>query len=134
MSNFVFDTNTLISSVLSPFSTTAKSIKKAEKIGTIVYSEQTWDEFLIVLFRTKFDKYFTIDDRKEIVERLLARFKEVHVEMDIEECRDPNDNKFLELAITSSSKCMISGDQDLLIMHPFQGIPILSPTDFFNTF
>lgn len=78
MSNFVFDTNTLISGALSPFSTTTKSIKKAEQLGKIVYSEPTWHEFLVVLFRTKFDRYFTIDDRKEIVDRLIMRFYRSH--------------------------------------------------------
>ncbi|WP_221393916.1 hypothetical protein [Dyadobacter sp. NIV53] len=59
--SFVFDTNTLVSASLSPFSSNALAIKRAAIIGEIVYSDATWNEFLNVLFRTKFDKYFTIE-------------------------------------------------------------------------
>ena len=45
-------------------------------------------------------------------------------------CRDPKDNKFLELAIKGKADYLISGDQDLLILNPFQEISILSPQAF----
>ncbi|WP_459868116.1 putative toxin-antitoxin system toxin component, PIN family [Endothiovibrio diazotrophicus] len=46
------------------------------------------------------------------------------------ECRDPKDNKFLELAVAGGASALITGDQDLLALHPFRGIPILAPADF----
>jgi predicted nucleic acid-binding protein len=49
-------------------------------------------------------------------------------------CRDPKDNKFLELAITAGASCIIKGDQDLLILHPFENIPIVSASDFLTLF
>jgi len=42
-------------------------------------------------------------------------------------CRDPEDDKFLETAVNGNADCLITGDKDLLIMHPFQGIPVLLP-------
>jgi len=62
--NFVFDTNTLISAALSPFSKNAEAIIKAESLGIIVYSENTLEEFQNVLFRPKFDRYFSVSSRK----------------------------------------------------------------------
>ncbi|WP_408733647.1 putative toxin-antitoxin system toxin component, PIN family [Mucilaginibacter sp.] len=50
------------------------------------------------------------------------------------DCRDPKDNKFLELAVTAGASCIVSGDQDLLILHPFNNIPILPPADFLKLF
>ena len=47
-------------------------------------------------------------------------------------CRDPDDDKFLETAITGEASAIVSGDNDLLAMHPFRGIPILRPADFLN--
>lgn len=132
--NFVFDTNTLISAALSPHSTNALAMKKAESLGTIVYSSATWSEFLDVLFRNRFDKYFTRGQRERIAARFLARFKKIEASVLIEECRDPKDDKFLELAVSSSAKCLVSGDSDLLVLHPFRKIPILNATDFLNTF
>ena len=45
-------------------------------------------------------------------------------------CRDPNDDKFLEVSINGSADFILSGDKDLLVLHPFHDIPILSPTEY----
>ena len=49
-------------------------------------------------------------------------------------CRDPKDNKFLELAVAGNADCLITGDKDLLILNPFRGIKIISPSDFLIQF
>ena len=41
-------------------------------------------------------------------------------------CRDSKDNKFLELAVSDQATCVVTGDNDLLVLHPFREIPILS--------
>ena len=133
-SNFVFDTNTLISAALSPFSKNAEAIEKAESLGIIVYSEQTWQEFNNVLFRPKFDKYFSIFSREIIATRFLNRFKKVNVDVIIKECRDSKDDMFLELAVSCNAACLISGDSDLLFLHPFRNIPIINASGFLENF
>lgn len=40
-------------------------------------------------------------------------------------CRDTEDDKFLETALLGEADCLITGDEDLLIMTPFRGIPII---------
>jgi predicted nucleic acid-binding protein len=45
-------------------------------------------------------------------------------------CRDPNDNMFLALARAVEADALISGDEDLLVLHPWNGIPILTPAEF----
>lgn len=134
ISNFVFDTNALVSAVLSPFSKNADAIKKAESLGVIVYSTATLSEFRSVLFRPKFDKYFSVAERQDLYDKFLNRFKEVSVTVVINECRDQKDNMFLELAKSSNAVCLISGDADLLVLHPFHGIPVLNASDFLNSF
>jgi predicted nucleic acid-binding protein len=42
-------------------------------------------------------------------------------------CRDPTDDKFLELAMNGHADLIVSGDADLLVLNPFQGIPIVPP-------
>ncbi len=54
----------------------------------------------------------------------------VEITETIAECRDPKDDKFLELAIGGKAACIVSGDKDLLVLHPFRGIPILTPAGF----
>ena len=45
-------------------------------------------------------------------------------------CRDPKDDKFLELAVNGHADLIVSGDADLLTLNPFQGTPIVTPADF----
>ena len=44
--------------------------------------------------------------------------------------RDPRDNRFLEVALTGKADVIVSGDQDLLVLNPFDGIPIIPPGRF----
>jgi len=47
-------------------------------------------------------------------------------------CRDPKDNMFLECAVSIGASTIISGDDDLLVLNPFESIEILRPADFLN--
>ncbi|NJS37446.1 MAG: putative toxin-antitoxin system toxin component, PIN family [Brachymonas sp.] len=42
-------------------------------------------------------------------------------------CRDPDDDAVLALALASQADVIISGDDDLLVLSSFEGIPILNP-------
>ena len=131
---FVIDTNTLISAFLFRYSNPRKAFEKAVKIGKVSASLETYDEFNEVLLRPKFDKYISLDEKLLALKyfRELAIFAEISAT--ITDCRDPKDNKFLELAISASASCIITGDKDLLVLHPFRGIPILNAVDFINNF
>ena len=56
----------------------------------------------------------------------------VEVSAKITACRDPNDDKFLELAVSGLATHIVTGDQDLLVLDPFQGISILTPHAFLD--
>ena len=45
-------------------------------------------------------------------------------------CRDPTDDKFLERAVNGRADMIVTGDHDLLVLHPFRGIPIIDPAAF----
>jgi putative PIN family toxin of toxin-antitoxin system len=49
-------------------------------------------------------------------------------------CRDPKDNKFLELALEVNAACIVTGDKDLLVLNPFENIPIVTPADFLRDY
>ena len=132
---FVFDTNTLISASLLAGSINKKAIIKAVFLGEIAFSSETLNEFIEVIFRKKFDKYFiTIEERLELLSEFENSIKQFFPSETINDCRDPKDNKFLELAICANASCIITGDKDLLVLHPFRGIPILNAVDFINNF
>ncbi len=127
---FVFDTNTLVSALLSKNSTPRKAFDRAMEIGEILVSLAVIDELNDVLGREKFNKYVSEEERIEFLIALLQEAVFIEVVEVVVECRDPHDDKFLELAVNGKAECIVSGDGDLLSLHPFRGIAIVTPRDF----
>ncbi len=127
---FVADTNILISSLLLFNSLPGQAVHQALSIGVLLRSEATLFELARVLERSKFDDYATLEERKTFLDWLIRETDNVEIEKSVVACRDPKDDKFLELAVNGGAACVISGDNDLLVLDPFQGIPILSPARF----
>lgn len=48
----------------------------------------------------------------------------------VADCRDPKDDKFLALALEAGADCIVSSDEDLLVLNPYHGIPVIRPLDF----
>jgi putative PIN family toxin of toxin-antitoxin system len=132
---FVFDTNSVISAALIASSVNRRALDKAIDKGKIAISKETFDEMVEVLFRKKFDKYFLNEnERWSIINRLELNATLFSPDISLQACRDPKDNKFLELAVFASASCIITGDNDLLVLHPFRKISILNAVDFINNF
>ncbi len=132
---FVFDTNSLISAFLIEGTTTAAAMDRAVILAKLAFSNGTTDELVEVLFRKKFDKYFLNDEEKwNAIQRISSNAVFFSPDESITACRDPKDNKFLELAVAANASCIITGDKDLLVFNPFRGIPILNGVDFMNNF
>ena len=129
---FVFDTNTVVSGLLFPNSKPAQALLKAQKVGFVVCSEATYNELADVLLRPKFDKYLSRQSR----EQFLIDYRNAVLLIDIicvvDDCRDAKDNKFLEVAVSANVSHLISGDDDLLILHPYGDIQIVSPANFLS--
>ena len=69
-----------------------------------------------------------------VIREFHSRAALINVGVSINACRDPKDDKFLELAVSANASCIVSGDKDLLILHPFRNILILNAADFINNF
>ena len=130
---FVLDTNTLISAFLLPNSTSRKAIDKAISNGIIAISNDTINEFSDTFIRSKFDKYISLKLRLEIIEEFKFIAKLITPSILITACRDPKDNKFLELALSSKVTYIITGDEDLLVLNPFENISIITASQFLNS-
>ncbi|MEM7549310.1 MAG: putative toxin-antitoxin system toxin component, PIN family [Bacteroidota bacterium] len=52
----------------------------------------------------------------------------------VRQCRDPNDDKFLELALNGEADYFVTGNEDLLTMQNFYKARILTPADFIELF
>jgi putative PIN family toxin of toxin-antitoxin system len=126
----VFDTNTLISAFLIPKSIPRQALDTATATGRILLSTATATELTEVLRQPKFDRYLAQHRRTALLAVVILNADLVEVDVTITDCRDPHDNKFLELAVSGQATHLITGDQDLLILHPYRGTTILTPRQF----
>jgi putative PIN family toxin of toxin-antitoxin system len=132
----VVDTNVLISATLVYTSTSRRAFEKVIGAHTLLRSEETLAELIRSIYKPKFDKYFSknITIRPELVLSYLEAAKQIAIEQRLLICRDPKDNKYLELALSGRADVIITGDKDLLILHPFREIPIITPSQFLNDY
>jgi putative PIN family toxin of toxin-antitoxin system len=89
-----------------------------------------FQEVAEVLARPKFALVLTSDRRSEILELLAAAALWVEPAEKVGDCRDAKDNCYLELALAAGAVAIVSGDEDLLVLHPWRGIRILRPAQF----
>lgn len=128
----VFDTNVLVSALLFDQSTPAQAFFAALHAGEIIVSADVVAELNGVLSREKFRRYVAEEERERFLRSLLREAGLIEIEQKIRACRDPKDDKFLELAVNGDADCVVSGDEDLLSLDPFRGIPILTPDKFLD--
>lgn len=127
---FVFDTNVLISAALSDESTSRQAFDRALDRGTILLSLPVVTELNEVLSRDKLRPYITEEEARQFLALLTGASQWVEIDVSIGACRDPSDNKFLELAMSGQATHIVTGDHDLLELNPFQGKRILTPSEF----
>ena len=125
----VINTNVLISAALSPNGTPAKVVKHFIRNGRIIFSTETYEEFNTRIWRPKFDPYISREKRKA----LLLDFSNIanwyEISGDLKACRDPDDDKFLELAVKANAWILVSGDRDLTDLGEIKGISIVTPAE-----
>lgn len=128
----VVDTNCLVSRLLLPGSISARSVDRAMGEATLLVSEATMEELVDVLARDKFDRYVSVADRRQFL-RLMGRIAEfVPIIYLVSDCRDPDDDKFLEVALNGRADVILTGDRDLLVLNPWLTIGILSPRKYLD--
>jgi putative PIN family toxin of toxin-antitoxin system len=127
---WVIDTNVLVSWVLRPPSVPGRAVDQAIDLGRLLFSKETHRELLSVIRRPKFDGYVPLDRRVAFLVRLDDLIDWVQPTRAIRACRDPKDDKFLEVAVHGNADALITGNADLLALHPFHDIPILAPDRF----
>ena len=73
---------------------------------------------------------FSEEILKELRQEFEETFKYVLPVYTTKICRDPDDNKVIDLALCTGAKYIITGDKDLLILRSYKKIQILKPSDF----
>lgn len=130
----ILDTNVLVSAVLVINSPNNKVLERALKNEVVLLSVHTMDELIETLKKPKIRKYIPLSDAAVFIDKLDRKATYIEIMHVVNECRDPKDNKFLELALSGKADCIVSGDKDLLVLNPFRGIPIISAAEFLDKY
>lgn len=125
----VVDTNVLVSAALKETSLPALTVYLIEQRGCLLKSSVTEQELLQVIARPRIAPLIA-PRFLEWLSKLLAAAETVIIVERVAACRDPKDDKFLELAVNGRADLIVSGDNDLLALNPFRGIPIVKPAAF----
>ncbi len=126
----VIDTGVLVSGLIRPQGTTGE-VLRALRDGkfTVLYSNETIMEIVDVLGRDKFRLKYHImpNDISTLINLIRLRGEVATPKQKVTDCRDPKDDKFLDVALAGEADYLVSGDSDLLSMNPYRSIPIVSP-------
>ncbi len=126
----VVDTNVLVSRLLAAESIPGLAVREARRRGRLLVSDATMYELAEVLSREKLERYVGREQRQRFLRQLTRIAEFVPIIRVVRECRDPNDDKFLEVALNGRADVIIMGDVDLLRMHPWREIAIVTPANY----
>ncbi len=131
----VVDTNIIVRAIIKPKGTVGPVLQHLRKGHfTLLYTEGLLTELVDVLNRPRIRNKYNLsqEDIEIVLALILLRGEPVNPTRRIDACRDPKDNMFLEAAISARANTIVSGDEDLLTLHPFEGIPIIRPAAFLS--
>jgi putative PIN family toxin of toxin-antitoxin system len=129
----VIDTNVLVSAVILPKSHVGQIVPRLQEAAFVpLYHAQLLAELIHVLGRRRIQQRFhiTIEDIQAITDLIVLRGQCVEPVRHFEVCRDPKDNFLLDIAFAAQADVIVSGDEDLLVLHPFGNVRIVTPREF----
>lgn len=126
----VIDTNVWIGYFLFRNSVPRAAVLHAMKHDDIISSEMTMDELQTVLEYPKFRKQTNAEKNIQAMAEVRKMSRILPITECVNDCRDARDNKFLELAASGNASIIITGDADLLTLHPWRNVAILTPRQF----
>src|SRR5271167_4892591 len=129
----VIDTNVIVSASLLAPSVPRQAVEKVLRNSILLFSEDTMDELKNVLFRSNFDRYVSREERALFLAQLSAAAEFIPIIQLVRECRDPKDDKFLEVALNGRADVIITGDADLLALDPWRKVAISSPAKYLKS-
>jgi putative PIN family toxin of toxin-antitoxin system len=125
----VVDTNIFVSAALKQSSWPGELIRWLDGYGGLLKSAMTEAR----VFEVSRRPYFVPRVSSSFIDgvrRIFSRAELVTIDERVVACRDPTDDKFLELAVNGRADVLVTGDLDLLVLNPFRGVPIITPRVF----
>jgi len=126
----VLDASTLVSAAINRGSVPYRAVAHAFASDRVAVSEAIMAELLDVFVRPRLTRFVDPELRDEVLSLLDAFGIFFTPTVLVTDCRDPKDDKYLELALASGAEVIVSGDADLLVLHPWRGVQILQPAAY----
>lgn len=121
----VLDVSTLVSAAMSRGSVPDRAVLHAFASDRVAIPEAVMSELLDVFARPRLARFLDPELRDEVLSFLDAFGVLFAPTVPVTDCRDIKDNKYLELALAARADVIVSGDADLLVLHPWRGVRIL---------
>ena len=102
----------------------------SEERISLVVCEELLDEIRDVTSRQKFAKYFNKADVESLLDFMLLIGEHIEPKRIIKRCRDEADDYLLALAIEAKAHFLVTGDDDLLVLHQVGSCKIVDVTTF----
>ena len=112
---------------MGPASAAGRLLDRLIADGRLVASLETLAEVEAVLARPKFAARLPETVRRRFLRRLALGALVVEVGERVRACRDPDDDKFLGVALAAGAEVIVSDDRDLLALDPWRGIRVRKP-------
>jgi uncharacterized protein len=107
-----------------------QALRKARATNILAMSQPVFDEVFDVLHRPRLARFVDAALRAELLDQLVSGSHWFETPVPVTDCRDPADNKYLELALAAQASTIVSSDRDLLVLHPWRGILIVPPAKY----
>ena len=125
----VVDTNIFISFLISDsYSKMDKHIQSNK--ARLLFSAELYNEFLDVVSRPKFKKFFADIDLNKLTESINEHADFIDVKAQVDICRDKKDNFLLALCEDGKADYLLTGDEDLLVLKKFKGTSIIKIAEY----
>jgi putative PIN family toxin of toxin-antitoxin system len=129
----VLDTNVLVAGLLSPFGPCAEIVRMVSSAEiTLCVDARVLSEYAEVLCRPKFR--FDIDRIVVLLDHVERCGHTVASSPLSDPLPDPADEPFLEVALASHASCLVTGNLAHFPSKLCQGIKVLSPRDFLDSY
>ena len=126
----VLDTNIFVYFLISDAFHKLDKRLKSKQIR-LLFSEELLNEFLQVVTRPKFKKYFSEKEITNLLDSIHNYADFIDVRSHINLCRDKKDNFLLALCLDGKADFLVTGDNDLLILKKFKKTSIIKTADYF---
>lgn len=128
--NVVLDASVIVSASLKPDSTPARALFLAFAYDSICLSDAVAREMDDALARPRIAQRVGEEHRLRVRQVVFTDARVFAPRISVRDCRDPKDDKYLELALEAGAWAIVSGDRDLLELDPWRGVRIVAPADY----